>query len=153
VALDTHWPNYTGRILFVFDRCEDERWVDPLHKVHEAFAKEDARFGGCLTFEDDRDPLHLPLQAADLYAYASRQYAERQMPNPGSVEPMRVLDFILNKNLYVSRKLAISAFAWSLTVKLIRKDQKKQKAEWAKRGTPKRQYYPEQHFPIHEYLK
>ena len=153
VALDAHWPNYNEKVSLVFDRCEDERWVAPLHRAHRSFAQKDVRFAGDLRFEDDKDRLHLPLQAADLYAYASRQYAERQMAKPDSVEPMRVLDFILNKNLYVSRKLAISTLGWSLTVELIRKHQKKQKAEWAKQGMPKKTYYPEQHFPFHEYLK
>ena len=153
VALNTHWPNYNGKVLFVFDYCDDRSWVAPLRTVHEAFSKSDARFDGGIAFEDDRDPLHLPLQAADLYAYASRQYAERQMTRPDSVEPMRVLDFILNKNLYVSRKLAISSVAWSVTVKLIRKDQKKRMAEWAKLGMSKKVYYPEQHFPFEKYVK
>ena len=49
----------------------------PLQKIHKDFLPlEITRIGG-LTFEDDKDPKHLPLQAADLTSYIFRQYTER----------------------------------------------------------------------------
>jgi hypothetical protein len=152
VALDDHWRGFPGKISLIFDRCESEQMLVPLNNAYRAFAKADRRISEPLALADDKDPQHLPLQAADLYAYAARQYAERQMAHPGTEEPKRLLDFILNKNLYVARKM-ISRPAWAITVKLVRQHQLKQTAEWAKQGMPRKVYYPEQHFPFQDYMK
>jgi hypothetical protein len=153
-TIDDHWPNYRGLVLFVFDRCDDERWSVPLRKIHAQYAQKDSRFDGAIAFENDLDPKHLPLQAADLYAYALRQHAKRQLDRrlagDESLEPMRVLDYILNRNLDPSRRRWLPA-AWKKTVQLIREDQKRQKALWAKTGHPKKQYYPKEHFPFEKY--
>ena len=153
-TIEDHWPGYTGKVLFVFDRCDDERWAGPLRKIHAQYAQKDARFEGGLTFENDTDPKHLPLQAADLYAYVLRQHAqkqlERRIKGDESLEPMRVLDFVLNKNLVPSRRRWPPA-SWEMTFQQVREDQKRQKAIWAKAGRPNKQYYPNEHFPFEKY--
>jgi len=147
-ALNSHWPNFGGKLFFVFDSCRDEKLLAPIRKSYEYLQKQDVRFGG-LFFQDDK--LHPPLQAADLYAYAFRQYVEKRTANPDVVPKMRLLDVILNKNLDVTRKMGIGTPGWHYVVNLVREHQKRQKAEWAKQGDPKKQYYPEEHFPFHEY--
>lgn len=153
-GLDIHWPSYKGKVLLIFDRCEDQRWLTPLRRVHAKYAKQDSRFEDEISFESDTDPQHVPLQAADLYAYAVRQHAKRQIERriagDDSLQPLRVLDYILNKNLDPRRRLWHLA-AWKLTVRLIREHQTKQKAEWARAGNPTKPYYPEQHFPYEKY--
>jgi hypothetical protein len=54
-VLSEVWPNYTGTILFVFDKCQDKKKLIPIHDVHSSFSEKDTRFGG-LTFENDKDP-------------------------------------------------------------------------------------------------
>jgi hypothetical protein len=151
VALEARWPRFDGKMLFVFDQCEDRSRVASIQNTHALFLKRDPRLDGGLTFENDKDPLHLALQAADLYAYASRQYVERQMANPSAIEPPRLLDVILNKNLDAQKRFPTTSFAWDVMLRLFRKDQIGQKAIWAKEGMPGKAYYPEVHFPFRKY--
>src|ERR1700733_8464132 len=72
-VLSVIWPNYMGKILFVFDKGGSREKVMAIHKIHGEFSAKDGRYGG-LTFEDDKDPMHLPLQAADLCSYVERQF-------------------------------------------------------------------------------
>ena len=150
IELDIHFPNYNGKVFLVFDRCEDDKWLIPIHSVHASFAAKDKRVGG-LTFEDDKDPIHLPLQAADLYSYVSRQLAEKVYEQK-EIQPFRLLDFILNRNM-IPKIRALSPKAWERTVRLMREDQKRQKALWSSQGNPKKQYYPEEHFPFEKYAR
>lgn len=153
-TIEDHWPRYGGKVEFVFDKCDDERWNIPLQKMHAKYALNDARLNDELVFADDKDPKHLPLQAADLYAYAMRQHARRQLERrisgDQSLEPMRVLDYMLNRNLDPSRRQWLP-IVWKKVVQLVREDQKRQKAAWAKAGESKKQYYPDQHFPYEKY--
>lgn len=148
--LDIHFPNYQGKVLLVLDSCEDEKWLAAINSIYASFAAKDERFGG-LTFEDDKDPKHLPLQAADLYSYVSRQLAEK-VYEEGKIQPFRLLDFMLNRNMNPKMR-NLNPIAWERLVRLMREDQKRQKALWASQGNPRKQYYPEEHFPFEKYLR
>ncbi|MFZ1071891.1 MAG: hypothetical protein WAO21_00510 [Verrucomicrobiia bacterium] len=148
--LDLHWPKYDGKVLFVLDHCDDDRWVVPLHKVHANYSAKDSRIGG-LTFEDDKDPLHLPLQAADLTSYIFRQYAESFVNNEGKeAPPLRVLDLIINRNLEIGLRQTNMA-TWDKIIRLICEDEKRQMAIWKKEGKQNQKYYPDKHFPFEKY--
>ncbi len=147
IKLDRHWRNYTGRILFVLDKSDENAiWWNPVHKVHSAFSKLDARIGG-LTFEDDKDPLHLPLQAADLLAYSIRQQIERVYKSQGIIPEPRVLDFILSKNTSLQTR-QIPDSEWKYLVRLIREDEIRKKEQWEKDGNMTQKYFPMIHFPF-----
>jgi hypothetical protein len=149
-VLSEVWPDYTGKILFVFDRCQDRKKLIPIHTVHGSFADKDSRFGG-LAFEDDKDPMHLPLQAADLCSYVERQYVEKLREEDEKIkapEP-RMLDMILFRNRHEQlRKL--SARQWKNFINTVREHREWQIAEWKRLGI-KQVYYPNRHFPWEKY--
>lgn len=143
-VLDTYWPDYTGRILLVFDKAKnpDEKWIMPLHRIHSEFAKRDSRLGG-LTFEDDEDELHLPLQAADFLAYVNRQYVESMTKWAGS-PPLRTLDYILGRSRDTSCR-SLKWPIWKRRIVELRRHQTQQEATWRNEGL-KKTYYPLEHF-------
>jgi hypothetical protein len=145
-ALSHRWPSYTGRILFVFDRTDSAEWTSTIHSVYKEQTKRDSRFGG-LTFEDDKDPMHVPLQAADLYAYSVRQYAERalQRKRGEPSEPARFLDFLLMRLSHPMSGL-ITLQQWTHVVRNVRQDRDRQMAIW-KRKNIKQAYWPLVHHP------
>ncbi len=149
-VLSELWPDYTGKILFVFDRCEDKKKLIPIHTVHGSFAAKDSRFGD-LAFEDDKDPMHLPLQAADLCSYVERQYVEklREVDEKIKVPETRMLDMILLRNRHEElRKL--STRQWKLFIKIVREHRERKLAEWKRNGI-NQVYYPNKHFPWEKY--
>src|ERR1039457_1814144 len=144
--LNLHWPTYDGKVLLILDYSGDEKWLLPIHKIHSEYLLKDKRIGG-LTFEDDKDEKHLPLQAADLTSYIFRQYAERFVENEGKVTPpLRVLDIILNRNLNVELR-QMKNTKWDKFVNLVCEDEKRQTAIWKKEGKLNQKYHPEIHFP------
>ena len=149
-AMDTHWPGCTDKVLFIFDNNDNKKWRESLHEVYDFFKEKDGRFGE-LTFEDDKDPKHLGLQAADMSAYATRQQGVPHMESGKQLQPMRILDIILNKNLRPAQFAGIHPLVWGMIINLFRADQKKQKREWAAQGLPKKRYYPYEHFPFEKY--
>lgn len=149
-VLSEVWPDYSDKILFVFDRCQNKKKRIPISAVHGSFAEKDSRFGG-LKFEDDKDSMHLPLQAADLCSYIERQYVEKLLEEDGKIkvpEP-RMLDMILLRNRHLKlRKL--STRQWKLFVNEVRNHREWQIAEWKRSGISQ-VYYPNIHFPWEKY--
>jgi len=148
--LDTHFPNYRGKVFLVLNQCKDDKWQIPLRKVHALFVEKDERIGE-LTFEEDKDPMHLPLQVADIYSYVSRQMAEKVYEQE-EIQSFRLLDFMLNRNMDPKLR-SLNLKAWAHTVRLVREDQRRQKTLWASQGNPTKQYYPEEHFPFEKYAR
>jgi hypothetical protein len=149
-VLSEVWPDYAGKILFVFDRCQDKKKLISIHTVHGTFADRDSRLGG-LTFEDDKDPMHLPLQAADLCSYVERQYVEKLREEDEKIkapEP-RMLDMILFRNRHEKLR-RLSTRQWKLFINEVRNHRERQLAEWKRRGI-KLVYYPNKHFPWEKY--
>jgi hypothetical protein len=142
--MNMYWPNYDGKVLFIFDQTTDQKWLVPLHKIHNASAESDDRIGG-LTFEDDKS--HFPLQAADLLAYAFRQRAELYVATKlKSALKFRLLDFILYRNYFPQLRQLDNA-RWRRTIYSMCQQEKQLKAKWAREGNPKKIYYPEEYYP------
>jgi hypothetical protein len=90
------WPNYKDRILVIWDKGASPEWSVPMTKIHaEFYDAPNSNIGGLL-HGDDRTIL--PLQAADLFTYIARQNAEKFFRD-SSVQQVRLLDFVLNKNM------------------------------------------------------
>lgn len=148
-VLNTICPNYKGRISFVFDHCEDKKKVVPILETHALFSSKDPRFGG-ITFEDDKDPMHLPLQAADLISYVNRQFIEKMFSKDERQTPdIRMLDFILMRNR-VEKLRNMNIRTWRRFVAVLRKHQIETVKEWKRKGI-NQAYYPDIHFPFENY--
>jgi hypothetical protein len=147
--LNSHWPQYDGKALLILDHSTDRTWTGLLHEVHSQYLSKDKRIGG-LSFEDDKDPKHLPLQAADLSAYIFRQFTEKYVESEGKESPpSRLLDFILNMNL--------DPFLWNMDrnerrrlVRCMCEDEKRKMALWKSQGITQK-YLPLDHFPFEQY--
>lgn len=151
-ALDRHWPDprgsdFSNKVHFVFDN-NHKKWREALAQVYDGFAAQDPRFGG-MAFEDDTDPVHIGLQAADFLAAIYRQTAERQFKT-GKHQRPRLIDFILFRNLDpVGGVFNFSQVAHPIVframVEEFRKCEKQQKMEWANNGIIGMTYYPADH--------
>ena len=86
--------------------------------------------------------MFVPLQVADLYAYALRQNAERYFKNKLLVQP-RLLDLILEKNRHDMTKFAIHPQSWELLMREVIKHFR----EW-KKTNDSRNYRPLIHCPL-----
>lgn len=62
--LKMHWPEYTGRVLFIFDNCNERKWTGPLHEIHAEYRDKSQRVGAIAFGDDKKDPEHIALQAA-----------------------------------------------------------------------------------------
>jgi hypothetical protein len=159
VAATEHWPQFTGgdfenKILFVFDRTTNRNWLVPLIHNHRLKGDLDSRFGG-LSIENDEDPRHLGLQAADFYCGIFRQaseifYTARQLVD------YRIIDIIMSRHLREQShpwSLAkLDPFKFRIMIDYFREDLKRQKREWNKQGI-KQVYYPLKHCPLaQEYI-
>jgi hypothetical protein len=149
--LNSHWPGFDGKVLFVFDETtkdRDDNWTARVSKVHYKACDFEPRIGG-LAFEDDlRCP---PLQAADLYAYISRQNTEKYYDQGRKKQLKRHLDWIISKNYSPKYKKEHSQEWWERLVRIVLADRKRKKAIWAKQGEPKKPYLPERDFEPEKY--
>jgi hypothetical protein len=144
--IDVHWPNFNGKVVFIYDQNEDvEMWSGPLTDVHRQAQQAEHRIGA-IAFEDDK--ILKPLQAADMLAYAPRQNTERFWEGNNEKQPLRLLDYILTFNLSASNRKTSKEHPWLL--KTIVDHYKKQTAIWKRNGI-KEKYYPMKHFPFGEY--
>lgn len=152
-TLDTHWPDYGGKVLIIFDGCKhNNEWRLALHTVHNLFRERDNRIGA-LTFEDDKDPKHTALQAADLMAYSFRQHAERHIATAkGEDTILRVLNFILYRNIEPRLKV-LNDKEWERVISCIQEDEKELTKKWAKQGHPERIYEPDKDFNFDKYKR
>jgi hypothetical protein len=153
-AMNSHKLGFAEKILFIFDNNDNKKWKKSLNKVYGMFKEKNPTFGD-LTFEDDQDSLHLGLQAADLYASASRQLGVPHMESGKQLQPMRILDLILNQNLREKNHpwnySQMHPLMFKLVTDLFRADEKRQKKEWAVRGLQNKEYYPFEHFPFEKF--
>lgn len=141
--LNAHWPGFGGQVLFVFDETTNNEWVAALNSVHQKAKVFEPRIGD-LSFEDDqRCP---PLQAADLYAYISRQNTEKYYEQGRTPQKKRILDWIISKNQKPKFKKEHTQDWWEKLVRIVLEDRKKKKALWTKQGEPNKPYLPELHF-------
>jgi hypothetical protein len=141
--LNAHWPGFCGQVLFVFDETKNDDWAAAVNKVHEKAREREPRIAG-LAFEDDlRCP---PLQAADLYAYISRQNTERYYNQGRTRQMKRTLDWIISKNHSPKFKKTFTQAQWVKLVRIVLADRKKKRSLWAKRGETNKPYLPELHF-------
>src|SRR5450631_2389357 len=84
-------------MLIILDHCDKKEWTTPLHQIYAEYRAKDSRIGG-LSFEDDKDPMHLALQAADLSSMHFRNSARQYVETEGSRLDVTLVDFILSKN-------------------------------------------------------
>lgn len=146
IGMDRYWPGFTGKVLFVFDKCQDKDWIVPIHKAHDDFSARDTRIGG-LVFEDDKDPLFCPLQAADLLAYSFHQTATKYLNSEMKIAPpLRSLDFILQRNMNPKLR-ALDNNSWKATIGCMREDEKT-----FMKQNPGVKYNPAEHFDIRFYV-
>ena len=142
------------RFSFVFDSHENESWRDYAHNVHAVFRKNNPNFGG-ISFEDDKDPLHCGLQAADLYASSIRRPAVPHMQSGGKLQPRRTIDLILMRHMreegHSWNLSGIPDLVFRLMIGLFREDERRMRAQWKKQGIKGREYHPEFDFPFEQY--
>ena len=88
------WKNCP--VSFFFDTPRDDDWGSKLCATHKEFQSKDSRIKE-FTIADRRDPLHLPLQAADMLAYRINQIKRRLDVKDIPFETPK-LDLLLFKN-------------------------------------------------------
>ena len=142
--LDMHWPNYSGKVLFIFDDTSNREWAGKTYAIHSEYKQKDYRIGG-ITFEDDKDPVHLGLQAADMSAIHSRNNARGYVEADGENFDVGIIDFILGKNVDV----AFRNLPEKITKKLI-KDMREDESQKRKNGFSGA-YVPLKHFDFVKY--
>ncbi len=98
-----YWGNFAAPVTFFFDQNDDPRWNSALHEMYSIFAKSDRRFAG-LAFGDKRMNPHLPLQAADLLAYRTRQWADK-LDNGARIVPEKIDDYLLRRRFAKAKAL------------------------------------------------
>lgn len=146
-CIRSHWPKLTGdnfkeRIHFILDINKDKRWLIPFQTAYNVYRQQEPIFGP-LTWGDDKE--FIPLQAADLLAYATRQQGDWKAKQP------RVLDILLAKNIhpetdeYTFQKTIrrIMGCDWNTAVKRLLAIEKE-----FKRLNPGKKYLPFEHPPF-----
>jgi uncharacterized protein DUF3800 len=92
------WRYWTEPVSFIFEHSEKKEWRNAILDVFQTYQKRDPRFKE-LEFRQKKDPLHLPLQAADMVAYRCRQiagkFAKQEIP-----EKMPELDSALFRSMF-----------------------------------------------------
>ena len=153
----SHLKAHREPVSFVFDQSSNRDWCNSASNVFHDLKKQDSRYGS-IAFCDKKNPLTIPLQAADLNAYRVRQVgAISYMPGNGMVNKpnLRILDLILNRNMFPpNHQLSFMQDATDAGLKrlvsVLRADKKLQEAHWREQGT-KQIYYPLDHFPWNTY--
>jgi hypothetical protein len=142
------------KVLFIFDMNQKKEWVASLWEVYNEFKKKNPNFGG-LTFEDDKDPSHLGLQAADLFASSCHNRGPDFMRNKQNANPPRIIDIILNrfspKETFDKALETLPDLAFRVMIDVLRKHEIIQKREWKKQGLRNQEYLPTLHFPFEKY--
>jgi hypothetical protein len=83
------WPRLQEPMSFFYDQG-DPAWQNAIIKIHHAYQKVNSRIKE-IAFADKKDPLHSPLQAADMLASRLRQiaakYRQYDKQVPASLSP------------------------------------------------------------------
>jgi hypothetical protein len=147
--LNLHWPKYDGKVLIILDNCDEKEWTGPLHQIHTEYKNKDSRIGG-LSFEDDKDPLHCGLQAADLSTMHFRNGANQYIDTPeGELIDASLIDFIVHKNQDLDFR-SLDKKKYEKLIFDIRDHEATQTALWRQQGI-KKTYYPLENFPFEKY--
>lgn len=147
--LNLHWPQYDGKLLIILDCSKNKGWTGLLHKIHSEYRNKDSRIGD-LSFENDKDPKHLALQAADFSSVHFRNGAHQYVSsNEGKRIDATLIDFIVHKNQDI-RFRGLDKKRFKKMVLDIRSHEAKQRELWRRQGI-KRTYYPLDDFPFSEY--
>jgi hypothetical protein len=89
-------PGCTEKITFFFDRNQDPRWQNALQNSYDEFRRIDSRFVADVVYGDKK--VLIPLQAADLLAYATRKVAVKAYAE-GKSQPMNPLLRVLHRKM------------------------------------------------------
>jgi hypothetical protein len=156
VALDEHWPKFEGKVDLFFESNESQNWILPLTKKIEEWQKKDSRIGIPAFPKWDDERHGIPLQAADMFAYASRQNAERLFDTQ-QPQLHRILDLILFKNLrpkgHHYHYGDMNPLIWEIIIKEFRMHKKLLDMTNVIMGFPKQPYYPLLHHPYFQNKK
>jgi hypothetical protein len=91
--LRLHWPSNRDSVSFFLDK-NDAEWIRCFRDVFKKRKIIEPRFSSFAFVDDERDPKHLPLQAADLISYRVRKGALKHMETRLKLEPC-LLDHFL----------------------------------------------------------
>jgi hypothetical protein len=142
--LDKHWPDYTGKLLFVFDKTTNREWLDAIRAIHGEYKEKDLRVGD-MVFEDDKDARHLGLQAADFSGMHFRNAARQYVQTEGREIDVRIIDFLVHKN----QDVAFRQLSKEKTKKLI-EDMRGHESQIREKGFAGA-YFPLRDFPFKDY--
>ena len=150
-SMTEHWPEFVEKVDFFFEENENTIWKTTLNSVITSYQRIDSRIGG-YSFAKWNDFKHgLPLQAADMIAYVSRQAAER-LYETGKLQPQRIIDLILFKNLRPKNHPwhygDMSLLQWELLIMELRNNKKIWDMTNKVMGKKKQPYYPLFHHPF-----
>jgi hypothetical protein len=134
--MSMHWPGFVEPISFIFDQNKNPKWMAALNQVCLAAQQKDNRISSW-AFANDKTTL--PLQAADLYAYVSRQAGVPFMESGKQLQPMRILDIALNKNHSPNQ---YDPYQWVIGIYAMIDDMRRQRNEAKASGLPRKNYYP-----------
>jgi len=127
---------------FIFDSNQDDNWLIPRAEALREFVGDKLPFKNGINSESPKEFLHL--QAADLYAFAMRQNAERfyKKGDKQKMQP-RLLDLILEKNRHDSNNgKDFTSDKWVRLMCLVIEHRR----QWLKSN--KGVYYPFEHCPF-----
>jgi hypothetical protein len=92
------WPYWTEPVSFVFDQTDNAEWRSAVNVAFEAVKNRDSRIAE-LIFSDKKLYQNLPLQAADMLAYRTRQITEKFL-NPDVIpNPSKLDDLLFKPNM------------------------------------------------------
>ena len=130
------WHGFNEPVNFIFDENENPRWQTALSQVFLEAQNKDPRIFS-YTFANDEKIL--PLQAADLYSYVTRQAGVPYMESGKQNQPARILDIALNKNRLLKEGKKAQ---WLIAMYAIIEDMRSQRRLAKQSGSTPKKYYP-----------
>jgi len=148
--LSMHWPNYVGRVHFIFDDSTNKEWKRAIDAMHLKYKQMHSRIGLISFGDDKKDPECLPLQAADFSTMHYRDAVRQAVKLEGKpLRDLRLIDFIIQKNLDVQLR-GLPDAAMTRLLSDMQTHEKMQTALWREQGNPQT-YLPLKHFPFRDY--
>ncbi len=83
--VEVRWPNFSGPVSFFFDWTSDPKWRSAILDTFALYKERDARFSE-IAFANKKEKPHLPLQAADMIAYRTRQITGKYLKQEAPLE-------------------------------------------------------------------